>query len=281
MLSEFTPTTPIRPVPITGTGTGTDTGTWPWDSGSHRPFAKLAESTLNQLAVCEQRCGASDAEPMMESSGQAMDHVVTSSNGKFHLWAKQVRIHHAHEHTMTCRMVLIQGQKNEILNTWIFPTAPERCPVFAAELIAMAGMPRLTFIDIQNPAMIAGVRVAGDLSNQLRSRHAGLVCDELPPSWAIDATLGGYIFSRSLDASAFPSIDACYEDYLGCYLRSFMPHGSSVELDESATRSAAEGALHRYRLHHMQHSPGTVFLGKLFGDDWTNDFLLNFLFTSA
>jgi hypothetical protein len=273
-------------LPAVGPLAADSVSTWPWDSGASRPFAKLAESTLKQLADSERRSGSSTETMACDSPENAFDHQVTAINGKFHLWAKQIRLHHRSEHTLTCRMVLIQGQRNEILNTWIFPTAPESCPVFAAELIAMAGMPRLTFIDIQNPAMASGSCAVRELTDQLRARHVGLVCDEEPPQWAIDATLGGYIFSRALAATKFSSIDACYEDYLRCYMRGFLsPSGSTEHSNADGSsltcRSNAERELHHYQVHHMEHSPGSVFLGKLFGNEWTNDFLRNFLFASA
>jgi hypothetical protein len=251
-----------------------------WDSGPDRPFAKLADATLWQFAAAARQCSSSIDTLVGDFANQGVDHHVTSTNGKFQLWAKQIKLNEGVQHRLTCRMVLIQGQKNEILNTWIFPTAPENCPVFAAELIAMACMPRLSFIDIQSPAMTCGTDKVRSLTHQLRARHAELVCDEEPPEWATDASEGGYVFSRALPSTAFDRIDTCYQDYLRCYLGEFFL-GEPVSVSDVDGRSTAVRELSHYQIHHMEHSPGSVFLGKLFGDEWTNDFLRNFLFASA
>lgn len=108
-----------------------------------------------------------------------------SGNGKFKLWAHQWRLGVLGAHVGTCRMVLIQGSTNEIINTWVFPATPSQDPVFAAELIAMAGAPRLTFIDIQTPAMQDECHAVRSQTLALREKFSKILSDETPPSWAI------------------------------------------------------------------------------------------------
>jgi hypothetical protein len=240
----------------------------------------LAEATLGRLAsIAPEETSGESVQP--DLLGEPMDHHVQSLNGKFELWAKQVRLFDDGVHRMTCRLVLIQGQKNEILNTWVFPTAPERCPVFAAELIAMAGSPRLTFIDLQSPGMQSGAEWVRTEALRLRADHSVLVCEEAPPEWAVSASEGGFVFSRSLPSSSFTSIDACYRAYFETYLDQFLSETDSSAAVDPDVRSLALKALTEYQVHHMENSPGSVFLGKLFGDEWTNNFLRNFLFQGA
>ena len=75
----------------------------------------------------------------------------TSLNGKFDLRAETWQIAKSGQQVAELRFVKIDGAKSNIINAWIFPTAPHCVPVFAAELIGVSNVMRVAFIDIQVP----------------------------------------------------------------------------------------------------------------------------------
>lgn len=242
-----------------------------WVPDQTRPYGLLANWTVENI---------SELVPCIEAV-QTTEIEKVSLNQKFKLWAYQWRLTLNDEHVGTCRMVLIQGTKNEIINTWVFPANPRHSPVFAAELIAMAGEPRLTFVDIQAPSLESNRNNVKERTTFLRKKHETILTSETPPVWAISESLGGYVFSRQLGEWAFTEITRCYKDYLSLAVELYRTENSLPNAPPKNQLPQAIDALTDYQTHHRESSPGNAFLSKLFGDDWTNDFLRTFLFTVA
>lgn len=252
-----------------------------WASGTDRPYGVLADWTLDRIAQLDDTRLAGDQLRAVRPSESTPAHHTQSINSRFTLWAHQWQIAIAGEHRATCRMVLIQGQQSEIINTWVFPVAPTRTPVMAAELIALSGAPRLTFIDIQTPGMVSGLDRVAMQTHRLRADFAAILSDEAPPAWAVSDSEGGYVFSRNLTAESFPIIQSCYRAYLDHYLSHCLQ--APVRTDHVGLERERQSLeqLDAYQQHHLDSSPGAVFLAKLFGDEWTDRFLHQFLFTRA
>ncbi len=202
-----------------------------------------------------------------------------SLNGKIELHAQQWDLQFGGRKFAQLRMVHIRGAKNEIINTWIFPVRPRITPVFAAELIAVNGSVRVAFVDIQTPAACqATVDEVRLLTALLAPRYTALPCDEVAPGWATEASTGHFTYARNVPATQMATVQDCYMSYLDTYLSAFIsPDLMSVGVLDASDQSASE-VLHRYQMHHMQHSPGSIYLGKLFGADWTESFMRSFLF---
>lgn len=237
------------------------------------PYALLARQTAERLSRLSY--GALISRPLcLEEKYACRD----SLNGRFRLTTRAWELTRGGSCVAEVRMVLIAGTTNEIINTWIFPHDAGCDPVFASELIAMANAPRLTFMDIQVPGLqdpFQGQVAA--CSEPVRQQFADLVIDELPPAWAIDATQGHFLFSRAGASQQFPRIQAGYLALLDRYL-DLLADARMCEM-RANDRTSAQQILHRYQHHHLQHSPGGTFLAKVFGQDWTDDFLNSFLFT--
>ena len=250
-----------------------------WEYGEERPYGQLACETIGFFE--ENQWLDLTIQPVELST---LHRNKFSLNGRFKLWGHQWSIRREGVAIGTARMVLIQGQKNEIINTWVFPKLPSLLPVFAAELIAMGGQQRLSFIDIQGPGMMSDRDTVLQYLSPVFQLHRQLRIDEAPPEWAVSDTLGHFIFRRTGSSSQFPEIASCYRNYLLVCLQKIWPR----TLDDSASGCAATTnivvdsqlpVLRRYQLHHLHSSPGNAFLSKLFGDQWTHDFLHNFLFS--
>lgn len=204
-----------------------------------------------------------------------------SKNKRFQLrsWAWQVTL----DELPLCdvRVVYISGTKNTIINTWVFPYAPRLQPVFAAELIALGDHPKLTFMDIQGPCLdMARQVVVRRATERVASRFADLRIAEQPPAWAIDASLGQYMFTRDLPCEMASRVAEGYELLFAAYLNLITRPIVACDGDDSRREELSNGLaeLHRYQLHHLESSPGKVFLSKLFGEQWTESFLNDFLF---
>lgn len=203
-----------------------------------------------------------------------------SLHGKIELHASQWSIQVASKPIGSLRMVYIHGPKNQIINTWVFPNRPSHMPVFAAELIAVGTEVRVAFVDVQAP-VIESSSILDDtsmLTSGIAPRFSGLPCNEDPPHWAIESSQGNYTYARNVPADCFHQVEECYTTYLDAYLKGFVNKSvgsglAAMERDESALDK-----LQAYQHHHMHSSPGNKFLSKLFGPDWTESFMRDFLF---
>jgi hypothetical protein len=180
-----------------------------------------------------------------------------SLHGKIELHASQWSIHVASKPIGSLRMVYIHGPKNQIINTWVFPNRPRRMPVFAAELIAVGTEVRVAFVDIQVPVIDT-------------------------PSVLDDTSMltGGinYTYARNVPADCFHQVEECYTAYLDAYLKGFASKSVGSSLAAMERDEIALDRLQAYQHHHMESSPGNKFLSKLFGPDWTESFMRDFLF---
>ncbi len=178
------------------------------------------------------------------------------------------------------RMVKIQGAKSNIINTWIFPNDPRTCPVYAAELIGVGDSVRVAFIDIQAPVAAAENSTLKQRLESLSQAYRHLPCDEAAPNWATDASLGYFTYARNVPQSNLLDIHNGYLDYLDLFLNQMQSASGATQTDmDGLSLESARSMLHAYQLHHMHSSPGRKFLGNLFSDVWTEQFMLQFLFT--
>lgn len=175
-----------------------------------------------------------------------------------------------------CRIVRISGRNSEIVNTMLFPRRPARLPVFAAELLVFGGVPRLAFIDLQTPGLSPERRAAvAELTRRPAAWFAGLPRDEAPPDWAVKDSAGGYVFTRPGHVRHAEALVEAYRAYLGLWTKLAQ---SDAVLSPPPPDAAADEALARYKRNHVEHSPGTTYLERIFGGDWTRRFLNRFLY---
>ncbi len=201
-----------------------------------------------------------------------------SLNQRFELIAEEWDLDSVWGNEVTFRMVWIQGQNTQILNCWGFPKYPSQMPVFAAELIHVGPQTRIAFIDLQAPVPLR--EDCTGLHKSLKALHeqySGLPQAEPPPEWAIEASLGYFTFARQANGEETQKIRDAYLKYLDSFLR-FRQTNHPRDCFHEQGHHEAIARLHAYQNHHMESSPGKQFLGKLFGEAWTNDFLMNFLF---
>jgi len=238
------------------------------------PFQTLKQQTQNRLLQVQAK-----RIPTVETVSEK-----ESKNGKFTLSAEawsfvsKDAVGSANP-IATLRMVYIRGQKTEIINTWIFSKRPDVLPVYAAELIAVGGVTRVAFVDIQTPVMTSdAVDDVTHLTSALASRFACLPCNEEAPEWATSASPGNFTYSRQADATWTITIQECYLAYLDAYLKAYATGATAKQAARLSEDCRVTEELLAYQKHHMESSPGKKFLGNLFGVEWTDSFLTDFLF---
>jgi hypothetical protein len=224
-----------------------------------RPFAALWALTRARLAPLGLTDGPLDPE-------------FAARSGRMRLTAARWMVGPTDRPTAECRIVRILGAAAEIVNAMIFPAIPARLPVFAAELLAFGGRPRLTFLDLQAPGLEPGVRADVAAATRAASADfAGMPRDPKPPGWAVAHSPGGYLFTRTDDPAHAPALGAAYRTYLDVWI------DLAGRVADAGGAGGAD-ALAAYKREHVAHSPGKAFLGKVFGDDWTDRFLNQFLY---
>lgn len=242
---------------------------------------KLHTTSPLTIAGCFEQLAMETRRHVQAAFGQAIEIPTNfalrqSNNGKFRLiaeaWQLEIGLFRAQ-----LRMVKIDGAKSNIINAWVFPSNPCHYPVFAAELIGVGDAVRVAFLDIQAPLPTAGSSKLNDQLKQVALAYAHLPCDEAAPDWATEASLGHYTYARNVPESQLNDLGACYLEYLDLFIKYSSSHRPRIQPAEYL--DLALERLHAYQMHHMQHSPGKKFLGNLFGVDWTERFMIDFLFT--
>lgn len=187
------------------------------------------------------------------------------------------------------RSTYIAGPKVEIINLMGFPGRPDLLPIFATEIIMFAGTPRVAVLDLQ-PVWMANPHRAplnGRLAEGL-TRYAASFADLPPggdlPDWCRDYFTPHAIYSRPGDASAMPRLHQAFEALAHHFREAWLEQ----PMDDAAApggvvttaqaRAAAEAEMATYKRHHIEHSPGLPYLNKVFGAEWTAQYLQEFMY---
>lgn len=172
-----------------------------------------------------------------------------------------------------CRFVRIAGPKIDVVNAMFYPCFPTQSPIFAAEIISFGGRARIAFIDLQLPTATAQSDSTVQRLTRLRDQASGLTTPA--PEWATCHSSGAYYYHRG-DGSRdlHDTLQTIYFGYLAEWIRSLQEQSTKNAVPQ---REALEN-LNLYKEHHVAHTPGSQFLGNVFGQSWTEDFLMNFLY---
>ena len=173
-----------------------------------------------------------------------------------------------------CRAVKLAGEFADAFMTVIYPTDPARLPTFTAELYAGAGRPALAYLDLPAPGLPISLRdEVADQTTVLSIRHAPfLPRDEAPPSWVLDESPGGFLFTRTTDGDAIARLAQAFEDYLNVWIDFAFPYVDAPDGGRSANPVPVEQKK-RFDLH----APTRAMLEQHFGLEWAERFVGEFL----
>jgi len=176
----------------------------------------------------------------------------------------------------------ILGSTVEILNLLAFPRRPWAEPIFASQLVLFGGRPWVVVADVE-PAWGDDAERTTRLLAGLRPCAASV--SDLPgageiPEWARGIFTPYAFFSRPDDPKLIGRVAEGYRTYWNAYEQLWIrPAAESVDDgDSAAIRESCHMRLAEYKEHHIQHSPGLAYLGRVFGEEWTRSFLAKFMY---
>lgn len=189
------------------------------------------------------------------------------------------------------RSTYIKGPKIEIINVMGFPKDPSAVPVFASEIIHFAKAPRVAVIDIQP---LWDSFQDWDSKNNLplltqlakiRTHYSDLPSGGDLPGWCKDYFSPHCIYSRPTDFSKSTEIADAHMSYLKLWITEYaLPNDTDRSNNPNREANVTSPApdlteLKTYKMHHVEHSPGTTYLCKTFGEEWTMDYLSDFMYS--
>jgi hypothetical protein len=100
------------------------------------------------------------------------------------------------------------------------PIQAGRLPYLTAELLAVGGRPEFACFDMHAPGMADGlVDEIVAQTTALSIRHTlFLPRDEAVPGWAVEESLGGFLYTGVNPAAVIPRLEQAFEDYLNIWL---------------------------------------------------------------
>lgn len=177
-----------------------------------------------------------------------------------------------HSRGLDARCCLIASPQAEILNLMIFSSAADACPVFASEIILFGSKIRVAVIDHQSPDRQMPLRK--EIEAKLGALQARYQPQLTPggelPEWAKAHFTSACIYCRPSTPEETPVVEQAFEDYLQMWVADWLPR--------SAPEPAAQEILSAYQFHHVENTPGRPFLSQVFGAEWTEKYLRQFMY---
>ncbi|MEM7789852.1 MAG: hypothetical protein AAF546_00490 [Verrucomicrobiota bacterium] len=174
------------------------------------------------------------------------------------------------------RCVHISSPRIEIINFFFFPHPAIALPVYAMEFVVFGKKPIVAVIDLKGLA--ADPQLKENCTQIMRLAHAHfpeLTMATDPPGWFSECRSGEDFFSRPQQLHTMLSAKQAHEFVCSC-LYDIMPKANLYSGDDAVKHAEA---IRFYKDHHRENSPGLPFLNRTFGEEWTEHFLKNYLFS--
>jgi Ferredoxin-dependent bilin reductase len=173
------------------------------------------------------------------------------------------------------RTVTVQSPKINILNLLFFPDPKQQLPAYAAEFVSLSGKPIVAVIDAK--CLLPSILTEAVNAVMLEAR--GSVSDlNLPetelPEWFQASRSGHEIFVRPKSVSEMERLMAKHLEIWQNLIGLFQ---SSQEYNEFDSKDHLLQLTH-YKGQHSCNYPGIPLLQRCFGEQWTTQYLSNYLF---
>jgi len=167
------------------------------------------------------------------------------------------------------RLTSIGGTRACIFNLMVFPHHPGIHPIFASEIVILANSMRIAVVDLENPRPFSSMEptLESALSRYDKARSQ-LALPDVVPGWCEPHFTPKAIHTKCDDLGTLGLVEHLFTGYM----RVWMEHvHSRVAIDHPSAGDL--GALADYKSHHVENSPGRTFLSRIFGAEWTEDFM--------
>ena len=174
-----------------------------------------------------------------------------------------------------CRVARLSGPSADAFVAVILPADPARLPAFTAELYATGGRPSLAYLDLPSPGLSRDLRdEVTDQTTVLSIRHAPfLPRDETPPTWVMDDSPGGFLFTRTGERGSAARLSQAFEDYLNVWI-----DFAFLAAELAPTARCTVDRLVDFKRRSSHHASARAMLAQHFGLDWTDRFVTEFLY---
>lgn len=172
------------------------------------------------------------------------------------------------------RSVYIQSPKVEIFNLFFFPKDENESPVYAMEFVRMGVRMIVAVIDVVgDPDKSSAASYATSIIAPHRERYSSIPQGDDPPEWFQECRSGCDFFVRPSGVDQMLALEKAHYAVFSSYIQTRAEWPNSDRIATGVTWQA------RYKSHHAANSPGLPFLNRTFGEDWTQEFLHQHLFS--
>jgi hypothetical protein len=153
-----------------------------------------------------------------------------------------------------------------VVSLLIFPRRHDHLPIFATEFVFFGESLRAGVVDLQAPEGVAhlpaDVRAA---LLPLAEQWPGYLAREPLPDWCRTHFNPEAVFILRDDAPDHPALCRAYRDYLRAYVELARRPAENSPTDSPSVA--------HYKQHHIANTPGRLYLSRGFGEQWTEWFL--------
>ncbi|MEQ1484454.1 hypothetical protein [Methyloglobulus sp.] len=174
------------------------------------------------------------------------------------------------------RVAHTYAAKVNVIAVFFFPECGFKLPVYSMEFVILGQKPIVVLMDtvcLSKPMPISGV--VKDILASAHLKYPQFSQVEELPQWFQECRSGHEFFHRPHDTSEFLTLGEIHLSLIENLVKLF--HEVEVFGKEQAVLHKAR--LEQYKKHHEINSPGTRLMNRSFGEEWTNEYLANYLFS--
>jgi Ferredoxin-dependent bilin reductase len=173
------------------------------------------------------------------------------------------------------RSASVSSAKIEIANFLFFPEVSTYTPVYAAEFVSLSEKPIVAVLDAKCLLANVGDKEVTELLQHAKARVAYLSPEAQMSAWYLESRSGNDIFVRS------PSLEQLHE-LMQLHLQIWQGLIRLFSVPQSCTDDLTPihaQKLQHYKDQHRLNYPGIPLLTRSFGQEWTDNYLKNYLFS--
>lgn len=174
------------------------------------------------------------------------------------------------------RIAHTYAPKINVIAVFFFPECRFKLPVYSMEFVILGQKPIVALMDVvclSEPMPISDV--VKDILATAHLKYPQFSQVEELPQWFQACRSGHEFFYRPHEISEFITLGEVHLSLIENLVK--LVHQAEV-FDNDQTK-LHKARLEQYKKHHEINSPGTRLMNRSFGEEWTNEYLANYLFS--